>query len=157
MLANNAFKSSISAVCCSVLGLGLLLLASGCSTMLPNAADPAIPAENPVASAGSFYVELHPAMGKPYIYKGELTGPVTVQMALEQSGATKKFRGMNVGLYRIVKENGRPLKLPVEYTYRTKQVMQHQNYALHPEDRLVVAAKTKNVVGEVLNALAGGQ
>jgi hypothetical protein len=152
MLAKNAFKSSASAVCFSVLGLGLLLLSSGCSTMFQNVATPAIPAETPVASDGSYYVELHPAIGKPTIFKGELNGPVTVQQALEESGATKKFRGMRVGLFRIVKENGRPLKLPIEYTYRTSQVEQHQNYALLPEDRIVVAAKTSNIMAEALKA-----
>jgi hypothetical protein len=154
MLANNAFKSSASAVCFSVVGMGILLLSSGCSTMLKSL-PPAIPAETPVASDGSYYVEMHPAIGKPVIFKGELNGPATVQDALEQSGATKKFRGMRIGLFRIVKENGRPLKLPVDYKYRTKQVEQHQNYALHPEDRIVVAAKTSNVMGEVMKALNG--
>ena len=152
MLTKNAFKLSTSALCYSVLGIGLMLISSGCASMLQNNA--VTPAEPPTAeSSGNYYVEMHPAFGKPTIFKGELNGAVTVQTALEQSGATKKFRGMNVGLFRIVKENGRGLKLPVEYKYRDRQVAQHQNYALHPEDRIVVAKKSHSPLDQVIDSL----
>ena len=79
MLAKKTFILSKSAVCLSVLGLGLLLISSGCSTMFLNPSATPMATETPVDSAGSYYVEMHTSFGKPTVFKGELTGPMTVQ------------------------------------------------------------------------------
>ena len=120
--------------------------------MLKNVGTPAVP-EPPAESSGSFFVEMRPVFGKPIVYEGQLDGPLTVQNALDRSGATEKFRGMQIGLFRVVKETGRNLKLPVSYTFRTKQVAAAQDYALHPGDRILIEAKSNSPLDKVMDSL----
>lgn len=153
MLTTKTHKLSKSVLCLFVMGFGVLLFSSGCNSLLQNLNTTSMPTNPNAESAGQYYVEMHPAFGQPKIFQGELDGNLTVQQALERSGATKKYRGMNIGLFRFVKESGRPLKLPVEYKYRNKQVSPDQNYALHPEDRIVVMPKSSSPLDKVMDSL----
>lgn len=152
MLAKNTFKLSNSTLC--LFALGICALSSiGCSTMFQNVSTANTPVDPAVQSAGSFFVEMRPAFGKPVVYEGQLDGPLTVQNALDRSGAIKKFRGMNIGLYRVVKENGRNLKLPVVYNFRSKSVAPEQDYALHPGDRILIDPKSNSPLDQVMDSL----
>jgi hypothetical protein len=55
-------------------------------------------------------------------------------------------------IYRIVEESGRGLKLPVEYNSGEKAVMQNQNYALHPNDRIVVTNRSNNAIDKIIDS-----
>ena len=59
---------------------------------------------------------------------------------------------MDIMIYRIVKESGRGLKLPVEYNSGEKVVMQNQNYALHPNDRIVVTNRSNNAIDKIIDS-----
>lgn len=104
-------------------------------------------------SAGVYRVELSGHFSKSSTYQGEIDGPITVQDALERSGATKKFKSMDILVYRVVKESGRGLKMPVEYMTRTKSVTPQTDYAIHPNDRVVVQARTLTAIDKIANSL----
>ena len=105
------------------------------------------------ASAGQYQVEMTGNFSKSSVFQGEIDGPLTVQDALERSGATKKFRSMEVMIYRVVKETGRGLKMPVEYKARNKSVLPEMDYALHPNDRISVRARSTNAIDKVIDSL----
>ena len=132
----------------------LILLATGCGTipLTPDNFEPPIQSE----SAGIYEVYMKPQFGKPSVFKGEIDGPITVQTALERSGATSKFRGMDITLMRVVEENGRGLKLPVDYQGNKKMVRTEQDYAIHPNDRLIIKPKSNSPLDGVIDSLLGG-
>jgi len=87
------------------------------------------------------------------IYEGQIDGPLFVQDALERSGATERYRSMDILIYRIVKDSGKGLKLPVEYESSGKSVTHNQNYALHPNDRIVVTQRSQNVIDKFIDSV----
>lgn len=94
--------------------------------------------DNSTPSMGAYRVELANMFGSPAIYDGVIDGPITVQTALEQSGAIGKYRNMDVSILRIVEETGRPLKMVVDYLPNKKMVRPEQDYAILPGDRIIV-------------------
>ena len=107
------------------------------------------------ASLGSYRVEMSGGFGKPAIYNGTLDGPLTVQSALERSGAIKKFRNMDVTILRIVEETGRPLKMSVSFNPRKNTITPEQDYALLPGDRIVVEAASNSMLDKVVSSVSG--
>ena len=75
------------------------------------------PEQQPLAqSAGTYKVIFQSKSGRqPKIYEGKIVGNKTVQQALEESGATRKYSRMQVDLARVLPENGNVLRLPVTY------------------------------------------
>ena len=63
---------------------------------------------------------------------------------------------MKITLRRVVKETGRLLKLPVDYDFRTKTVVDSQNYGLLPGDTLTVSPKESKALQKAFGALSGG-
>jgi protein involved in polysaccharide export with SLBB domain len=85
-----------------------------------------------------YQVEMANMVGRPQIYEGQLEKNMTVQQALEKSGAIRRYRKMDVSIMRVVEETGQPLKLVVNYNGAKRLVSPEQDYALLPGDRVVV-------------------
>ena len=112
-----------------------------------------IPVEHTEATTAAAYrVEMSGGFNASEIYEGQIEGPLFVQDALERSGATERYRSMDIMIYRIVEESGRGLKLPVGYKSAEKVVMQNQNYALHPNDRIVVTNRSNNAIDKIIDS-----
>ena len=109
--------------------------------------------KGPVEPPAPFYVEMHPILGKPKVYEGEIAQPITVQNALQQSGAFKFTNSMTVDLHRQLPDGG-ILKMPVEFK-KNRQVMYEQDYALHPHDRIVVQAKSNSPFDKLVDQVFG--
>lgn len=137
-----------------VIGAGLLFLASGCSTLqtLGEHAD-SLPVEGATPSRGIYQVEMSGNFAKQTTFRGEIDGPITVQTALERSGAVDKFRSMDVTILRVVKETGRALKMSVEYVRSDKSVHPKDNYSIHPNDRIIVDANSSNGLDKLIESL----
>ena len=118
-----------------------------------SATDKVIPGANVI---GQYQMQLIPKRGKPSVEKINITGPVTVQDALETSGATKKFGLMKISLGRIIKDKGTLLKLPVEYDFRSKTVRPEQNYEILPGDTITVSPKKSNSLEKIIKTATGG-
>ena len=104
---------------------------------------------------GQYQMQLIPARGEPSVEKVNITSPVTVQDALEASGATKKFKDMKISLGRIIKDNGTLLKLPIDYQVRSKLIRPEQNYQLLPGDTLTVSPKSTDAFEKMIKSLMG--
>ena len=105
---------------------------------------------------GQYQMQLIPSRGQPSVEKINITGPLTVQDALEASGATKKFRGMKISLGRIVKDKSELLKLPVEYQMRSKSVRDEQNYQILPGDTITVSPLKSDTIDKLIKTATGG-
>jgi hypothetical protein len=144
---------SIQSVFVIALLIGPLGCLSGCST-LSNLNGPS---QTPIAapSAGTYQVELSGGFSKESVYKGTLDGPITVQTALERSGAIKKFRDMDVTILRVVEESGRGLRMPIEYLPGKKWVSPENDYAILPNDRILVESVSNNLIDIVVDSVTG--
>ena len=143
----------------TVLVLGILV-SSGCS-VLPNPSTKELPTEVTANANGTapappakFYVEAHSAFGQPKLYTGTITQPTTVQAALEMSGLLRSVRSPEVDLYRRI-PGAPPLKLPIEF--KGDRVKYEQDYALHPNDRVVVRNKSNSPIDKIVDTLTFGQ
>ena len=113
-----------------------------------------IPVENTDSNTAEKYrVEMSGGFSPGEIYEGQIDGPLFVQDALERSGATERYRSMDILIYRIVKDSGKGLKLPVEYESSGKSVTHNQNYALHPDDRIVVTQRSQNLIDKFIDSV----
>ncbi len=132
----------------------LVVVSNGCSSLamfngekLPT--DPSLINSD----AKTYTVAMKKDFGKPKVYSGSFDKPITVQQALEASGAVKQFRSMEVMLVRKLAKSGQPLNMPVDYQSRKKRVRPEQDYALHDGDRILVQPKTGGAFGEVIKML----
>ncbi len=115
-------------------------LSIGCTTLTPFA-NKSIPTDSAKASSGEYQVVLVPSMGKSNIYTGRVSEGLTVQGTLEQSGALKKFRNMDVELFRVVPESGKTLKMAFDFQPSKRILKFEQDYQVLPGDRIVVTAQ----------------
>jgi len=105
---------------------------------------------------GQYQIQLLPRRGNPTVEKVDIAGPVTVQDALEASGAIRKFGPIKITLKRIIKDKGALLQLPVDYEFRSKTVPDGQNYGLLPGDTIVVSPKESKALEKAIESLTGG-
>lgn len=131
-------------------------LLTGCTSVFPKLDSKSITAdvESTAPSTANYYVEMHPTLGKPKVFQGEISKPTTVQIALEESGALKNFSKMKVDVHRLL-PNGATHKLPVEFKKNKKIVKYEQDYALHPNDRVVVQAESNSPIDKFVSQVFG--
>ena len=131
-------------------------LLAGCSAMPETApeAEPALVA----GDVGEYKVIFAPAVprGKPTVFTGSLTRPLTVQDTLVESRALDKFKGMRIDLARRAPAGGQVLKLPVLFDPATRRVLEEQNYAIHPGDELLIRKENQGALDFVFKSLRSG-
>jgi hypothetical protein len=102
--------------------------------------------------ASQFTVELRSASGKSEGLARPLTGQLSVQEALEQTRAAKKFKRFNLELYRPL-SGGRWHRMVLEYDRAGRRVPPETDYSLLPGDRLVVVEDATTVIDDVVNGV----
>lgn len=95
------------------------------------------------ANAGQYQVKMETFTGSK-MYKGTIEGPMTIQTALERSGAIKKYRNMDIELFRKVEGAYQPLKMPAIYNAGKKMVRPETDYGLLAGDSILVRKKSEN-------------
>ncbi len=99
---------------------------------MPLAEDTTAMAANPTV-----VVELRQGKGESEYLRAPLTESMLVQDALKGSGATHRFRRMDIVLVRT-SPAGQQLRLPVKFNASTHRVVDENNYAMHGGDWLEV-------------------
>ena len=137
--------------------IGAVLASSGCST-LPLTQNQALPAAasqtQKQAPQGVYEVQLSGGFSKPTTSRGVIDGPITMQTVLERSGAIDKFRNMEITILRVVKDSGRGLKLKVDFNGSKDAVPPEQDYAIHPNDRILVESKSGGAIDRLVETVA---
>ncbi|MEL7496858.1 MAG: hypothetical protein AAFN77_04570 [Planctomycetota bacterium] len=138
----------------SILLLFVALFATtGCHMMKTSSVELPVDA---TANAPMYQIQMVSMMGRADVSKRVIKDKMTVQDALEEAGAIKKYRGMRITLSRLLDKNGQVLKLPVDYQVSKRAVRPEQNYSLHPGDTLTISAASDNSMDKIIGALTGG-
>lgn len=135
----------------------LCVIAQGC-TAVKNGSESDFAAEPMETSAMPGYaVRMEFNVGQPKIHRGHLTSPMTIQDVLEECGAIRKYRNMQIDILRKIPESGRTIKMAVDYDAGKKSVMVEQNYAIHNGDRISIKPMDSSPLDQLLkNALIQG-
>ncbi len=120
-------------VLCGATGCQLMSGNGSFSGELPTGQDP-----NGQANASMVTVELYPFRGRMQRKKLPLNEMMSVQRALEQSGAIDRFRKMKFVVVRTDPKTGRQIKMGGDYQPERRHVAVSDDYALHPGDRVLV-------------------
>ena len=130
-------------------------LSTGCST-LPSSVSSA----PPVVATGSqpqYLVDMQLGYGGSKTYKGVIGPGMTVQAAIEASGATRKFRKMDVKVMRKVDGDYRPLKMSCDYNAATRTISPESDYALKDGDRVLITSTSEKNFLQMLGTFADGK
>ena len=104
--------------------------------------------------ASSYQIVFVPVDGKPEQIQRTLSGQMHLQEALDQVGATKKFRRIQVELFRPL-PTGQYHRIQCEYDLASKRITPEYDYALLPGDRIVVQQDPSNMFDDMLNSALG--
>jgi hypothetical protein len=107
----------------------------------------------PAEGGPGFELVLLPAQGKPQSLRMALDKPLTVQEALKQCGALRKFRREEIFLERTVPQAGRTHRMPINFDRAEQAVTAETDYALYPGDRLIVKEDTTTVFDDTLKSV----
>lgn len=134
-----------------------MLGSTGCASLGANGLG-GILGDDPQAVAadpGSTYqVVFVPTNGKAEGVQRTLSGQMHVQQALEQVGAAKKFRRIQVELMRPLPSGG-VHRIACEYDRGSKRVTPEFDYALLPGDRIIVKEDPTNLIDDMLGSALG--
>jgi hypothetical protein len=99
---------------------------------------------------GNFTVEVRPNKGEPIAKEQPLAEPLTVQTALENTKANKKFRKFTLELHRPLPD-GRVHSMVLQYDRTAKHVDPEFDYAVLPGDRILVIEDTSTMLDEFMD------
>lgn len=141
----------------SFLLVALLTIATtGCSTLslatTDRDADPSVSAD-----LGQYQVLMQANFGKSPTYTGTIDGSLTIQDALERSGALKKYRNMEIDLFREIEGSYQPLKMSALYDPGKRIVRPETNYGLRAGDSILVKTKTENSLGKLMGQFSSAK
>jgi len=142
----------------------LLLLSSGCSTLELNSTDPDVvkqvgsqrlPAVGEISpdAPPTFIMDVHPKGKATKSARLPYEEAMTVQEALVKAGVVRQFRRMDIELHRQLLGGGTH-KIDVEFDAKSRSVPDKFDYALHPNDRLVVLQDTSTAVDDMLGSIS---
>ncbi len=151
--------SACRRVTLAMLILAGTVLSTGCSTLPSSLSANGLfkdGAKSPVAtgSQAQYLVDMQMSIGGGKKYRGTINEGTTVQSALTASGATKKFRKMDVVVMRKVEGIYKPLKMTCDYNSAQKAVRPETDYALQHGDRIVISPKSDNQLLQMLGTFA---
>ncbi len=145
-----------------VLSIGLLVVSgSGCTSVRPSGVLPlmsgAKPEEADATSNQPFCtVELRGVGTKARMVKVPLTEQMRVTEVVKSSKASKKFSRFDAHIWRKSPRKAHEMvKLDVRFDPESGQVTYDTDYAIHPDDRIVVVEQPYTIFDEAYNSLLG--
>jgi hypothetical protein len=104
-------------------------------------------------------VVLQPNRGTPKVVEMPLDEGATVQTALEHTKATRKFRRMDIHVLRPAQARANapaePQKMNVEFDRIRREVEIDHDYALFPNDRVVIEEDPSTMIDDMFHSVAG--
>ena len=149
----SAANRSVSSVF-ALLGIAMIAVSfTGCTPLVMSKANEGV-VSKAATSAGQYQLRMEMPFGKSETYIGDIDGPLTIQNALERSGAMKKFRAMDVDLFREVEGTYAPLKMTAVFEPGKKMIRPETNYGLRAGDSILVKPASNNPFGKMLGKMA---
>ena len=134
---------------------GLLILCcfhlTGCQTLTTLTGDKSpLP---PPTGQDTFTLEVRPSYGKAIRKQVPLTKDLRLQEALAMSNA--KFRNKDVFIVRVIPKTDKKHKIPVVYDRANRRVTMETDYAILPDDLVVIAPDTTSSLERVMANVLG--
>lgn len=85
----------------------------------------------------------------------ELRQGMLVEHVLIDSGALTKFGKMDIVLKRVIPGRQERHRLDVDFDSAKKKVKEEQNYAIHPNDILIISPDNSTQLDKVIDSLSG--
>lgn len=150
---------------CSLPRLSLLTLvalvtlaSSGCTSFRPSQLDvlgvfaPRRPSP-PAPGEPAYTVVTVPSLGRVEEFAVPYDKAITVQEALQQTGAMYHFAQADIYIERMVPKAGKSHKLTVTYDTVAGRVSPETDYAIYPGDRLVVREDRTTLLEKTLDGI----
>jgi len=96
-------------------------------------------------------MEIRASGEKPKLEQMTLESGSTVQQTLEKAKLVKKFRRMDISIVRVI--NDQRAKMDVKYDHKNAHVDPLYDYALHPNDHLIVQEVNRTALDDMLESL----
>lgn len=134
--------------------LTIILLGSGCSTVptsdsLANQGQPGMPPNQPM-----ILVEMQSPEKGGSTQKLPLSAAPTLQAAIEQSQANKKFKRFHIAVSRLPQYPGaQPQKLVSKYDHHAEQVPFEYDYQLQHGDRVVIVENPTSSMDDMFGGI----
>ena len=96
-----------------------------------------------------YIVEIRPEQGKPQSVEKTLADQTYIQTALDQTGASKKFKRASIEVFRQLPTGGWH-KMNLELDKETHRVPPEFDYAVLPGDRIVVIEDTATIIDDMM-------
>ena len=88
--------------------------------------------------------------------RGEYKQNMRIDQVLEAHDLKRKFKNMDIQIIRRVPDTGQILKMPVVYKSKMKNVKPEQDYAIHPNDQIIVKQVVETALDRLIEQLAPG-
>ncbi len=142
------------------LGLTAMIvgLSVGCQSLVQAPAPPA-PAIAAANNSQSYTIETHGSWTKPKTTREAFNGPVPLQQVVDKSGASRRFRDLDITVIRVAKETGQILRLKAKYDPQARAVEPQYDYDILANDHVIIKAGNTSPVDELLkplNQITGG-
>lgn len=100
------------------------------------------------------YVHVIPEIGRPRRVDVPYTQGATVQHAITQAKALKRFSNVKIEVIRTDKQTGQRVKMNSRYLASKRRIAISDDYALYPGDYIVVQEDTKTQLDQILDPVA---
>ncbi len=160
MLTNSSEKMSwkLAPICVAF----MLISMAGCGSLkLPASFDgfspiskPEVESKTPEKNRGTYEVIMKPRYGKGSKTTLPIKDTVLLQNVLESSGAVKKYKAMNITIYRQVKGSPVPLQMQCDYDSAKDSVSDAENYEIYPNDQVLLEEVSNSKVGKLISDLS---
>ena len=132
-----------------LLSVGLV----GCAPLKFGSPDNAAAPAMTNSSQPSCQVVVEGKRGDSRVETVALPGPMTVEDVLHQAKATRAFSSIEIDIVRRSPETNQLHKMSVSYDTRNRRVPIEQNYAVLPNDRIVVRGSDASPFSNLLDSL----
>lgn len=110
--------------------------------------------------AESYSVELHSNWSNPSTSKKSFSGPVPLQKVVDDSGAARRNRNLDITLVRVSKDTGQIVRMKAEYDPKQRQIQPQCDYDVLANDHVIIKPNNSSPLDDMLkplNKLIGGE
>ncbi len=86
--------------------------------------------------------------------RGEYKQDMRIDDVLEEHDLKRKFKNMDIQIIRRVPESGQFVKMPVIYKAADRAVKPEQDYAIHPNDQIIVKQVINTMLDRFIDQIA---
>jgi hypothetical protein len=134
----------------------LLLLSSGlgCQSLLRAPGSTASQTPATAIDAPTYTVEVHSNWTNPTTKRQSFTGRVPLQKVVEQTGAHRRNRDLDITVVRVAKESGQILRLTAKFDPQSRSVQPQYDYDILANDHVIIKPSTSSPLDDLIKPMS---